>query len=802
MEGPLTAGDEDPTVRSLPLRALRVIETTDESASLAGRLLADLGADVILVEPPGGSPARAAHPLLEGVSLSFAVRNANKRSVVLDTATPEGQRRMLELLAGADVWIDTAEPGARDGTTLDVRALRERLPGLIVVSVTPFGHTGPYRDHAATAPVLFALSGLLALSRLPARPPLLPPGRMAYDIAAVMAAYAALVAVWHHLDSGDGGWLDLSMHEAMAQADDALLPVAEVVSRAGIRSYPVYRCTDGFVRLVLLTPRHSDAMLAWLDEERDVGAIDEKTLPGSEADVLDARYHRFFAPRDVAAVVEEAQHRGIPLAPIIDPGAVLALEPLRHGGVFVDHGVLPGSHGQVPAGFFELDDHCVGIRGRAPLAGEQTDEVVTALDRRASPFRHEPLAAAGGTTRGSPLAGLRVLDFGVVYAAPETCKLLADFGADVIRVESRTYPDLARLAGGSSGMSAQFVTLNRNKRSFGVNLKTDDGLRLVQRLIRMADVLVENMAPGALEKLGLGVDTLRELNPRLVVVSSQLFGNAGTMSAWRGFGPSARGVGGLTALWRYPDDEMGFAETSAVFPDHFVGRLGALAALAALIDRRTSHRGQWIKVPQAGAVINYLSELFLLESLAPGSARPAGDRSSEGAPWGVYPCAGEDQWCVVTVRDDEDWKRLRTAIGSPGWAHDPRFDTASGRQADADELDHRLADWASTQDATALMDQLQTAGVPAAVVHRPVDLLGDPQLDHHGFVRMLLQPGWDPLFVEGDCFRSDIVPPAPLEPAPLHGEHTREVGAELLGLSDEELDRLVLAGVLEVPDDD
>jgi crotonobetainyl-CoA:carnitine CoA-transferase CaiB-like acyl-CoA transferase len=801
MEGPLTAGDEDPTVRSLPLRALRVVETTDESASLAGRLLADLGADVILVEPPGGSPARAAHPVLDGVSLSFAVRNANKRSVVLDTATPAGQQRMLELLSDADVWIDSAGPGVRDGTPLDVRTLRERLPGLVVVSVTPFGHTGPYRDHAATSPVLFALSGLLSLSRLPDRPPLLPPGRMACDMGAVMAAYAALVAVWHRLSTGRGGYVELSIHEAMAQADDAVLPVAEVVSRAGIRTYPVYRCTDGFVRLVLLTPRHSDAMSAWLDEEQDAGAADDATEPGREAEALEARYQRFFGPRPVAAVVEEAQGRGIPLAPIIRPGDVLAMEPLRTGGVFVDHEVRPGIHGQVPAGFFELDDHRAGIRERAPLAGADTDQVAAALDRRASPFLDEPLVADGSATSGSPLTGLRVLDFGVVYAAPETGKLLADFGADVIRVESRTYPDLARLAGGSSGMTAQFVTLNRNKRSVGVNLKTDDGLRLVQQLVRMADVLVENMAPGTLEKLGLGVERLRELNPRLVVVSSQLFGNAGALTVWRGFGPSARGVGGLTALWRYPDDEMAFAETSTVFPDHFVGRLGALAALAALIERRSSRRGQWIKVPQAGAVINYLSDLFLLESLAPGAAQPAGNRSSEGAPWGVYPCAGDDQWCVVTVRDDDDWKRLRVAIGSPGWADDPRFETARGRRADADELDHRLAGWTSTYDAAAVMDQLQRAGVPAAVVHRPVDLLGDPQLEHHGFARMLIQPGWDPLFVEGDCFRSDVVSPAPLEPAPQHGQHTREVCAELLGLSDEEVAQLIVEGVLEVPDE-
>ena len=183
----------------------------------------------------------------------------------------------------------------------------------------------------------------------------------------------------------------------------------------------------------------------------------------------------------------------------------------------------------------------------------------------------------------------------------------------MIRVESRSNPDLARLAGGAAGMSAQFVTLNRNKRSFGVDLKSDTGRELVRRLVERSDVLIENMARGVLEKLGLAADELRQLNPGLIIVSSQLFGRAGGWSDWRGFGPSARGAGGLSGLWRYPDDETGFADSTSVFPDHFVGRLGALAALAWLIERRASGHGEAIRIPQAGAVTNHLSEQFVMQ---------------------------------------------------------------------------------------------------------------------------------------------------------------------------------------------
>ena len=743
-----------------PLSGVRVVDTTDDSANFAGRLLADLGAEVILVEPPGGSPARALPPIVGGASLSFSLRNANKRSIVLDTATAEGQQQLLDLLGGADVWIDT-------GASLDVEAVSTARPDLVVVSVQPFGEPGPYSGYQASDPVLFALSGMLSLSRIAGRPPLLPPGRIAYDVGGVMAAYLALVGLWNRMDTGDGQHFQLSLHEAMVQAADAVLPVAEQLGPRGPISYPTYRCTDGFVRIVLLLPRHTEAMLAWLDEGREGGPLDR-----TDAAEVAAEYARFFAARDVASTVDEAQRRGIPLAPVLSLQAVLDAEPLREGRVFVDGEVLANRRAALPAGLFQVGEENVGFRHRAPDPGEHTDEVLASRDTAAG-----VAAAAAPVEPGPPLKGVRVLDFGVVYAAPETGKLLADFGADVIRVESRSNPDLARLAGGAAGMSAQFVTLNRNKRSFGVDLKSDTGRELVRRLVERSDVLIENMARGVLEKLGLGADELRQLNPGLIIVSSQLFGRAGGWSDWRGFGPSARGAGGLSGLWRYPDDETGFADSTSVFPDHFVGRLGALAALAWLIERRASGHGEAIRIPQAGAVTNHLSEQFVMQSLAPESTSPVTVTS------GVYACAGDDQWCVVTIVDDHARRRVAAAIDA----------------SPTDDLQEALAAWTSSRTPTEAMEQLQAAGIAAAAVLTPTDVLSDPHLVERGFIRVLMQPGWDPLFVEGDSVRCALVPETPLEPAPVHGEHTREIAVDVLGLSEHEVDDLVSSGVLEVP---
>ena len=453
------------------------------------------------------------------------------------------------------------------------------------------------------------------------------------------------------------------------------------------------------------------------------------------------------------------------------PADLLAMRELQEGGEFVDAEVLPGRRARVPAGYFEVDHHRAGFRQRAPRLGEHTAEALPNGDRT----RPEPDAPARAGT-GLPLRGLLVLDFGLVYAGPEVGKLLADHGADVIKVETRTSPDLTRLAGGERGMTAQFVTLNRNKRSLGVNLRTEQGPELVRRLAAMADVVIENMAPGALAKLGLAPEVLLELNPRLVVVSSQLFAPGGARSHWRGFGPSARGLGGLTSLWRYPDDETGFAETTSVFPDYLVGRLGAVAALAALIARRSSGRGQLVNVPQVDAVMNYLADVFATAGLAPGAVD---EGSATAGPWGVYRCAGEDEWCVVTVRDDADARRLQAVVGD-------RPLTA-------------LEDWTAMRPAGEVVDVLQRAGVPAAAVLRPLDVVADPQLAAGDFVRVLDQPGFDALLVEGDCFRAEGLAPSPLEPAPHHGQHTREIATGLLGLTDDEVDALVAAGVLEVP---
>ena len=391
------------------------------------------------------------------------------------------------------------------------------------------------------------------------------------------------------------------------------------------------------------------------------------------------------------------------------------------------------------------------------------------------------------------MAGVRVLEFTQLMAGPETGKLLRDHGADVIRIESRAFPDQSRVFGGPANMSSQFVSINRGKRSFGVDLTTDEGRGLVLDLVGRSDVVVENLGPGALERLGLGIDALRDVQPDVIVVSTQLFGGSGPWSDWRGFGSHARSVGGQTSLWRYPDTVADFAENPIFFPDQFTARLAALATLACLGAGQGGH----VRLSQADAVVNHLAELVLEESLHPGSVDARGNRTGPGRPSGVYPTADADSWCVIGVRDDRDWSALVEVAGCREWGDDERFATATARDRHADVLDELVAGWTSTVAATDVMERLQAAGVPAAAVATPFDLLADPHLHAHDFVQVVVQPGWEPLFVEGSCFRSEHLDPAPPDPAPCHGEHTRAIAAGLLGLDDARVEELLRAGILE-----
>jgi crotonobetainyl-CoA:carnitine CoA-transferase CaiB-like acyl-CoA transferase len=385
------------------------------------------------------------------------------------------------------------------------------------------------------------------------------------------------------------------------------------------------------------------------------------------------------------------------------------------------------------------------------------------------------------------------LDFGVIVLGAEAARLFADQGAEVIKIESRAFPDGARIS------PVHFAIGHRGSKSIGVNLRSPEGVDLVKRLVAQSDVVLANFKPGTLEKLGLGAQALRENNPGIVIASSSALGATGPWSSWMGYGPLVRCASGLTSLWRYRDDPDSFSDSTTIHPDHYAARVTAIGALAALIARRRSGRGAEIATSQAETILMQISTPLVEEALRPGAIEVTGNAGRHAAPCGVYPCAGDDEWCVVTVRDDDDWRRLRDALGNPQWASDADLATATGRVARRTEIDEHLTRWTRALPPREVTATLQAAGVPAGFMQRPDEFEDDPQLEARDFLRVLEQPGLEPRAVDNAPFRSQRIP-APAEiPAPEPGEHTREICTGLLGLMTDDVDRLIACGVLEEP---
>lgn len=788
----------------LPLTGLRVVDMADEKGELAGRLLADLGADVIRVEPPDGARSRTLPPFHADQSLYFAVRNTNKRGIVLDLHDAGDREHLLGLLADADIWIETTRPGELAAVDLAPGDVSARFPDLVVASITDFGQTGPYRDHVATDPVMVAMSWMLFRAGVPELPPVLPPGAMAYDVVGVTGAFAALTGYLQRLRSGNAPHIDMSVIEAVQQTTDWGLASYSIISQrmsgsySQIRSgggqiYPIVPCKDGWVRPSIVTKAEWRKMRAWLGEP-DMLQDDHWDQSSARIeiyhDVIEPLFVEHFADMTMIEASEEGQRRRIPITPLLRPADALDADHYRELRTFVDGEVIGGVKGPVAGGFYLFDGERIGFRTPAPSLDEE-GYVGWAGDRL------EPSIELGGDVARGPFAGVRVLDFGVAGAAPEIGRLLGEYGADVIRVESPMRPDLFRQLGGPMGMSPVFASSSRTKRSFGVDFTHPDAIEQVKELVSRSHIVVENLPPGTMDNFGLGWDELQATNPDLVMISSQTMGSRGPWKEWRGYGANTQPPGGMTYLWSFPDADAPVASNVA-FPDHVVGRLGATVATALLIGRERRERGLHVEIVQAEVAINLLADLFVREALEPGSVGPAGNRSERGAPWGVYQCAGEQRWSVITCRDDHDWRRLREALGDPEWARDPEFDSVAGRRTRHDEIDERITEWTLQRTDTDVMAALQAAGVPGGKMMYVGDIPDDPHLVARGYPLTLEQTGLGTMLVEGPGFHSDSMPGPITTAAPLLGEQTREIAREVLGLDEATVDALVASGALHL----
>lgn len=395
------------------------------------------------------------------------------------------------------------------------------------------------------------------------------------------------------------------------------------------------------------------------------------------------------------------------------------------------------------------------------------------------------------------LADVRVLDFMWVLAGPAASRVLADYGATVVRIESTTRIDTARtLAPYRDGRpgperSGIFHNVNAGKRMLTLDPTCPAGRDVVLDLVRWADVVTESFSPGTLARWGLGWDTLRAIKPDLIMLSTCLMGQTGPLARFAGYGNLAAALSGFSNLGGWPDRPP--SGPFSAYTDYVSPRFVAIAILAALEHRRRTGEGQLIDCAQAEASLHFLGPALLDQAVHGRLWERSGNRDRHDAPHGVYPATGDDRWLAVVVRTDAQWQALRALMEV---ADDPRFHTAEGRLAHADVLDARLAGWTRAHEAHALALRLQAAGVPASVVQSSHDLADDPQLRHRGHFLTVDHPD-GPTVVESSRFRLARTPATPPSHAPSWGADAEEVLRTILGYDEERITTLVAAGALE-----
>lgn len=392
-----------------------------------------------------------------------------------------------------------------------------------------------------------------------------------------------------------------------------------------------------------------------------------------------------------------------------------------------------------------------------------------------------------------PLSGCRVVDFGWVWAGTLMGSILGAYGAEVIKMESRRRIDGMRLGkvfevGKELEKNPNFHNLNRNKLSARVNMAEEEGAKLIKELVKKSDIVIENFTPGTLKKRGLGYESLSEVKPDLIMVSLAPMGQKGPLSNLVTYAPVISALSGIDSMVGYPgENPIGFKHAYA---DVVASMCGLFSVLAAIRHRNRTGEGQYIDLSQGESVMPSMGEAFMDYEMNKRVMGLQGNTSKTMAPHGIYPCAGDDKWVSIAVKTDEEWQSFCKVLGNPAWAADEKFRDPEQRIANAAELDGQVAAWTKNHENYEVTEMLQNAGVAAAPMLDTSEIFLDPHMNERKVFVDVEHPVLGSTVLYNWPWKMNDVD-SKMQRAPLFGEHTKYVFEDILGLSREEIDKLM-----------
>lgn len=813
--------------RPAALDGVRVLDLSHGVAGpFAARLLGDLGAEVIKIEEPGrGDFARREEPLKLDApapeqSLLFQYLNWNKRSVTLDLRNDASHAALRKLVEQSDIVIEAFRPGTLDRWGIGVDRLQAWNPNLVVTSVTNFGQSGPYASYGATDLIVHAMSGIMHISGRVDREPLKHGLQQALFCAGLNAAYATLAARLAVLASdGPGEHVDLSIHAVLASEHHTNAPLygmlGAVQGRRAVAQDPFsgepIPTRNGYLSL----QAGGGAPFADYADFLGIPSLrDRFASPGARIRAVDEvrkLIEDAVADKDAKDVFLAGANRRLLTGFVQTAEDLLACPHLaaRDFWAQLDH-PMTGTH-RFPGELVKLSKTPLTIRRRAPLLGEHNDEVlgvrlgfdagqIAAMQIRATAQPRTtvaPPAAPAATARTPrktlPLSGLRILDLSTVLAVPYCGGLLADLGAEVIKIEapnrldtSRTQDWLTREAGPGDdpwNRAGGFQLINRGKRSFVLNLAEERGRDVFKQLVAHSDIVINNYTPRVLRGWGLGYEALAKIRPDLILMSNTGYGSSGPWSPYPVQGTVLENTMGITAYTGYREDKPWKVGQS--YPDFITCWTGLTALMAAVLHRKATGQGQWIDMGMYQIGVALMPEP-MLDWQANGEIwERIGNEDRIHVPSNVYPAAGDDQWVAISVTDDDQWAAFAHVIGQPALAQDARYREEPQRRARREEIDAIVRDWTVKQDAWTTTRVLQDAGIPAGPVLNNRDLMLDPHLRANGFYEYVEH--WQPMGVRPLIGRPYVFRNTPLrirKAAPRYGEDNSYVLRDLLRLDE------------------